>query len=529
MNNDTYYLRANVQTDPLVNQWYAWPHLISPATAAMTIANGHVKIMKSFVSAPEIHIAAVKNPAMRGGPFMDQPVTAVREVKALLEKTLGEQANMIELANGIKKLNELLANEAKGASMEPLYEKVPDVLKGYVELVYDLNRNPSIRYLEGVLYESKYYDPALQSIALSLIDRDDRPFVFSTPRLGDGGNLQINIPFTDQGIDELFKMRSTPQRFEHIREVLKIDAEYDQQLLSLLTREQPRKPDNYSGDSVRLRYFGHACVLMETKEVSILTDPVISYEFGSEVYRYTFTDLPETIDYVLITHAHQDHVLFETLLQLRHKIKTVIVPRCGGGMLEDPSLKLVLNKIGFKNVVEIDELESIPIEGGSLTGIPFLGEHGDLNIRSKIGYLIHLKGYKIMCAADSRNIEFKLYQHVHDIIGDVDVLFIGMECDGAPVSWIYGSLMTTPYDRKTDHSRRLSGSDSERAIDIVRRLNCQQVYVYAMGQEPWLGYITSIKYTEQSRPIVESNKLLELCASQGIPAERLYGSKEIFL
>ena len=94
---------------------------------------------------------------------------------------------------------------------------------------------------------------------------------------------------------------------------------------------------------------------------------------------------------------------------------------------------------------------------------------------------------------------------------------------------MYGPLMTTTYDRKMDQSRRLSGSDFDRAIAIVKQFNCLNVYVYAMGQEPWLGYITSIKYTDQSRPIVESNKLLEACAGLGIPAERLYGFREFFL
>ena len=28
------YLRQNIQFEPLVDQWYAWSHLISPATAA---------------------------------------------------------------------------------------------------------------------------------------------------------------------------------------------------------------------------------------------------------------------------------------------------------------------------------------------------------------------------------------------------------------------------------------------------------------------------------------------------------------
>jgi len=53
--------------------------------------------------------------------------------------------------------------------------------------------------------------------------------------------------------------------------------------------------------------------------------------------------------------------------------------------------------------------------------------------------------------------------------------------------------------------------------------------VYAMGQEPWLNYIMSVKYTEQSRPIIESNWLLEACREKGLTAERLFGEKEILI
>ena len=55
------------------------------------------------------------------------------------------------------------------------------------------------------------------------------------------------------------------------------------------------------------------------------------------------------------------------------------------------------------------------------------------------------------------------------------------------------------------------------------------VYVYAMGQEPWLKYLTSIQYTDESHPIVESNKLVASCQSKGIESERLYCQKEIVL
>jgi L-ascorbate metabolism protein UlaG (beta-lactamase superfamily) len=220
--------------------------------------------------------------------------------------------------------------------------------------------------------------------------------------------------------------------------------------------------------------------------------------------------------------------MFETLLQLKHKIKTMVVPRCNNSAHADPSLKMVLQHLGFKNVVEIDEMEEIEFEGGSIVGLPFLGEHGDLNITTKIAYLIRTEDKSILCAADSNNIETKLYDRLHEAIGTVDVLFIGMECDGGPLTWLYGSLLNSPISRKMDQSRRFDGSDFAKAVDIIERLNPTQVYVYAMGQEPWLTYLTSIVYTDTSRPIVESNKLVEECRSRGITAERLFGYKEIF-
>lgn len=221
--------------------------------------------------------------------------------------------------------------------------------------------------------------------------------------------------------------------------------------------------------------------------------------------------------------------MFETLLQLRHRIGTVIVPKSAGGVLPDPSLKLVLKRIGFRHVTEIDEMETIDIEGGTLTGLPFLGEHADLNIRTKMAHLITLRGRSFLCAADSNNIEPRLYEHLHRLVGDIDIVFLGMECDGGPLSWLYGPLLTKPLARKQDQSRRLNGSNHERGMGIIDCLRPSHVYVYAMGQEPWLTYLTSIIYTEASRPIVESNALVSECRNRGIESERLFGRKEIEL
>ena len=174
--------------------------------------------------------------------------------------------------------------------------------------------------------------------------------------------------------------------------------------------------------------------------------------------------------------------MFETLLQLRHRIRNIVVPKSSGGVLADPSLKLILQNIGFSQITEIDEMEVIEVEGGALTGLPFLGEHADLNIRTKMAHLISLQGKSILCAADSNNLEPRLYEHVHQLVGDVDVIFLGMECDGGPLSWLYGPLLTQPLARKQDQSRRLNGSDHQGII--IDCLRPSQVYVYN-GPEPW--------------------------------------------
>ncbi|HEY3579061.1 MAG TPA: MBL fold metallo-hydrolase, partial [Pyrinomonadaceae bacterium] len=371
--NENVYLKQNVLAEPLFNQWYAWSCLISPATAAMFIANAHVKIMQSFVNTPQIHVAALKNPAMRGGPFINYDASRTAEVKELLERTIKEQANMLELAASIQTLNDLVENEAQGFSLEPLYQKAPENLRGYVELVYDLNNKSSIRFIEGLLYRSPFYNPASQSLALSLVTHDDRPFALSTPNLGGNGHVYLRRPFSSTEFDELFKMKTEPRPFGYIKDVLQINEEEEKSFSSFFTTEPPAPSTRYAGNDVRIRYFGHACVLFESKGVSILTDPLISYKYSDDIQRYTYEDLPETIDYVVITHNHQDHCMFETLLQLRHKTRNVIVPKNNGGTLADPSLKMVLRNIGFTRVTEIDEMETIEVEGGSITGLPFLG------------------------------------------------------------------------------------------------------------------------------------------------------------
>jgi len=188
----------------------------------------------------------------------------------------------------------------------------------------------------------------------------------------------------------------------------------------------------------------------------------------------------------------------------------------------------MFKNIGFKSIIELDDMESVNLDKCEITAIPFLGEHSDLDVRSKMCVHVQLHNtYKVLFVADSKNIEPKVYKKIHSIIGDIDVLFLGMECDGAPLTWLYGPLLSKKMEREKDQSRRLSGCDYNEGADLVDLFNPKDVFVYAMGMEPWLEFISSIKYTSESRPIVESNKLVKYCKEKGKNAELLFGEKTI--
>jgi L-ascorbate metabolism protein UlaG (beta-lactamase superfamily) len=522
------YLAPNAVIEPLFNQWYAWSHLISPATAPLHVGN-HLKIMRSYVKAPQLHAAAIEEGNMVGGAFIDYKGERADEIAALIDSTERRLAPQLQVGEALRALDAVLGAEAQGYALEPLYAKVPDCLRGYVELFYDLDNRASFRVIEGLLYRSRCYDPSLQSIALSRVTSDEqRSFTLSTPRLPDRQHLHLQVPLKHPGIDALSAMRFQARRPDEIAELLGVQAADRPRLEALFVETPPPRPAVYDGPGARVRYLGHACVLIEAGGRSVLFDPAMSYKYPTELERDTLTDLPERIDCVLVTHNHQDHLLIESMMQLRHKTEQVVVPRSGGG-LADPSIKRMLEAIGFSHVAELDETDSWKVGDIEITALPFLGEHADLDIRSKVAYHVRAGGASIVLAADSRNLEPKLYELIRSWIGPVDVLFLGMECEGAPLSWLYGSLLAKPINRKQDQSRRLNGSDAAMALDVVERLGCKQVFIYAMGQEPWLGHIMGIRYTEESKAIVESNRVIEACRHKGIEAERLWCRKTLLV
>lgn len=112
-------------------------------------------------------------------------------------------------------------------------------------------------------------------------------------------------------------------------------------------------------------WFGHSAYLLSLHGTTVLADPTfctaspvrfINRPFAG-TDRYQPEDMPETIDYLLITHDHYDHLDCETVERLKDRVQRVICPLGVGEHLE---------RWGIQpgRIMEMDWDESLPLPNG---------------------------------------------------------------------------------------------------------------------------------------------------------------------
>ena len=159
-------------------------------------------------------------------------------------------------------------------------------------------------------------------------------------------------------------------------------------------------------DSNVLVWFGHSSYFIQIDGKRFLIDPVFSGNaspipnsnksfIGTDIY--TSADIPE-IDYLLITHDHYDHLDYETIIELKEKINTVI---CGLGVGSH------FEYWGFKTskIIEKDWNDSVVTDDGitihTASAKHFSGRSFTRNNTLWLSFILQTPKMKIYIGGDS--------------------------------------------------------------------------------------------------------------------------------
>ncbi len=509
--------------EPLILRWLADPLLLAPALHSLMVARGHLPLLRSFADRPKDHFMASQNPRFAGGNFVALQPDRVPEIRELIQRTEASPARYSEVASAILELDGWLATDA-GEGFEKSYPRVPTLLRGLVELTYDLRHRAAFRLLETLWFKSTHYQPAEQEVQLSIAIGDVRPTAMTTPRLDEPGRLTLSVPFADRRLDALFALRTCAYSADACSGLARSLGTTLEALQPFLAEGPPAVAAPFQGTGVQIRYLGHAALLFETRDLRILIDPTIPPEFAGATTRMGWPHLPEKIDWVLLTHGHADHFSLETLLQLRHRVGGVLVARSSAGHLADPSMDAALRAVGFDNVRTLDELETLPLGPRTrVTGLPFLGEHGDLAIRSKIDFLLEMEGLRLCVTSDAGVPELEVARRLTPLIQPLDAWFTSVEPGGAPLSWGGGAVFMVAPTPIMNRQRRQGGARIDELTALLEVWNPRRLYNYALAAEPWLSHVAAVPEPELQRKLADSDRLVAFARARGIEASRLSG------
>ena len=90
--------------------------------------------------------------------------------------------------------------------------------------------------------------------------------MLSTPNLKKNNQVTLNLPFNDKRLDLLFSMLNEPRSRKEIENLFDMEDNYKNLFSSFFSEKKPNinSDRNYNSDMVRVRYLGHACVLIQT-------------------------------------------------------------------------------------------------------------------------------------------------------------------------------------------------------------------------------------------------------------------------
>lgn len=161
---------------------------------------------------------------------------------------------------------------------------------------------------------------------------------------------------------------------------------------------------------MKITYLGHACISIETKDKTLLIDPFIS---GNNLAKDIDINKLQA-DYILITHAHQDHILDVEAIAKRTGAKIIsnyeIVAHFGDKGIEGHPMNHGGKwKFDFGTVHYTNAIHSSSFSDGTYGGQPG-------------GFVIETNHHRLYIAGDTAlTLDMKL---IPNVIGELDLAIL---------------------------------------------------------------------------------------------------------
>jgi hypothetical protein len=502
-------LARDVAIEPLVDGWPAWLMLLDPVTAGF-YRHRHVELLTSYISNPERHARALRDPRLTGGSFCDLACVPDEKVVSYLEWYEESSHEYLQFAHDLEQVRRTLMDSDVESPL-PDYLRLPASLRGRIEFRYDYLGRPSLRLLKGAADFPQVNASAIWPSASS------RPAILSTPRLADDQRAQSSFMSPD-----VTSMLSSM----HHREVALED--FERCALEAGVRDPLRLVDRAmrrAGTDRRIRFLGHASVAIPLASGLLISDPVPP---SCNPAARGLAD----VRLILISHGHPDHFSPEALLSLLPMCPTVIVPASGSRTPYDPALKPAVQALGFEDVVELRPYDSFVQDDVTVRALPFLGEHGSLAIDSKAVFEVRKEQHSIVLAADATGLDPQVLASCSDAASIV-CLVIGIEPAGARSGWLYGPLLGKSPAGLRLASEPLAGADAAEVMALALASGAQTIRIYGTGA-PGMAHVLGRSSLNASRADAEARKLREMPGAEDLdikvltrPGEEVIGGTRL--
>jgi L-ascorbate metabolism protein UlaG (beta-lactamase superfamily) len=161
---------------------------------------------------------------------------------------------------------------------------------------------------------------------------------------------------------------------------------------ALLPRRPPPPIPMPAAGECAITFIGHSTALIRFAHARLLTDPCLARSLYS-LRRVRAPGLPdgalESVDVVLISHAHADH-LHRPSLELLERKTTLVVPA-----------GVRTHKLGFQNIVELRAGDTTSVAGLDITAVPAQHRVGFLGHGRALGYVVRGDGPTLYFSGDT--------------------------------------------------------------------------------------------------------------------------------